>query len=158
MKLCICDLDGVIVDTTKRFAVARKSDNSIEWKIAFDPDLVQLDRPITGAREALQHLAKLDYTIVLLSSRPERMMQATQKWLKQYDFEEYELHLKPNNKQFTKTFKWKAEVILGLITTHYQTEEILFIDDEEVNRQAIEELKLPITVKAGLIEYKFYHY
>lgn len=111
VKLCICDLDGVVVDNKARFAKAEEAkqdflkthlapanlDGSrlleqkatdLYWRTAFTPSLVELDTLIDGAVEAINQLVNTSnggyYTCVFLTSRPETMRQATVQWLKKH--------------------------------------------------------------------------
>lgn len=114
MKLCICDLDGVVADNTERFKRAEeakqkfladfqtdhakrmdfilsgkrpeKAANDLYWSTAFTPQLVALDTIIPGAKEALETLRfKRGYEIMFLSSRPMGMRLATERWLFEND-------------------------------------------------------------------------
>jgi phosphoglycolate phosphatase-like HAD superfamily hydrolase len=135
MKLAIVDLDGVVANSDARFAKATVN-GKINWKIAFDPTLVELDTLIDGVHASLEELEWQGYNVIFLSSRPEPMKDATIEWLDKHglfeDGYKRSLELKPLDKQFTKTKEWKAKKVLELAREHEATE-ILFIDDEPDN-------------------------
>jgi ribonucleotide monophosphatase NagD (HAD superfamily) len=113
-KLAIIDLDGVIADSTARFAKAeeakqtflaglqgdiqarmhnvlsstykppREQATNIYWQTALDPSLVPLDTLIPGTLEALDVLYG-EYGVLFLTSRPETMRAATEEWLYQHN-------------------------------------------------------------------------
>ncbi len=105
MKLAIIDLDGVVADSTARFAEAEKArqaflaDNAacmnallsgssgkqeatnLYWQTAFTPELVTLDKLVEGAIQHIQRLENNRYRVVFLTSRPESMREATVNWM-----------------------------------------------------------------------------
>ncbi|SRR6266567_34563 len=152
MNLAIIDLDGVIASNTERFARATFY-GSIDWSVAFNPALVDLDTLIAGADLAVARLEKqLSYTVIFLTSRPETMREATEAWLAQHDLDGYELVMKQMDKQFTKTVHWKADEVRRMARLS-GVESVLFIDDEANNRYAVEALGMGIAIKASLDDY-----
>lgn len=159
LKVCICDIDGVIADSSSRFAKAEEakqqhlrenSDDergaiSIFWKFAFTSELVPLDTLIDGATEAIRRLEGAGYTVIFLTSRPESMLEATLSWLDHVANVYYvppgyfaeRLIMKSLSKQFTKTTVWKAEKIMELVAC-FRPEIVLVVDDEENNLAEIE--------------------
>lgn len=103
-KICICDLDGVICDSTARFAKAEEAkaaykreaeltgniivgeETKIFWRTAFTPSLVELDTLIDGVVLAIEALWSHDYHVSFLTSRPESMREATVQWLEKHGF------------------------------------------------------------------------
>lgn len=167
MKIAIVDLDGVVADSSARFAKAEEAKQSAlaqnatdrqatseYWRSAFTPELVDLDTLIDGADLAVKRLEqRAGYNIVFLTSRPEDMHVATEKWLTQHDLDGYELVTKPTSKQFTKTVTWKADEVKRMASLG-SVEAVLFIDDEQANRAAVEALGLGIACKSSLDDYK----
>lgn len=152
MDLAIIDLDGVVADSTARFARARRSDGSIDWAIAFDSDLVALDTLIPHALGAIRRLASGGYEVIFLTSRPQSMRDATQAWLDVHALDGYGLIMKPAHAQFIKTAKWKADEVARMAQLPGVTS-LLFVDDEERNREAVEARQLPhVTTIASLSE------
>lgn len=132
-NIAFIDIDGVIANNDARFEQAT-TNGKINWSIAFDPDLIKLDALIDGADEYLQELQKT-FTIVLFSSRPESLREATNIWLKEhgkYGIPHSHLVLKPPAAQFTKTVTWKA-LTLDTIAMFLDAKFVIFIDDEEGN-------------------------
>ncbi len=109
-RLAIVDLDGVVAESSARFAkaeevkatflddtarndlaTAHKSDwnavkqeaTSLYWQTAFTPELVALDTLIENAIEHIGTLERRGYRVVFLTSRPESMREATAAWMYQ---------------------------------------------------------------------------
>lgn len=152
MDLAVIDLDGVVADSSARFTRARRSDGSIDWQVAFTPELVSLDILISGADEAIRRLVQRGYEIVFLTSRPESMRDATQQWLDTNALDGYELVMKPEEKKYVKTVLWKADEVARLAAMP-PVVSLLFIDDEERSRAEVQARQLPgVTVLASLAE------
>jgi phosphoglycolate phosphatase-like HAD superfamily hydrolase len=137
MKIIFIDLDGVVANSDARFERALVG-TRVDWKIAFDPDLVPLDTLIDGADLVIKHLEALKYTVYFLTSRPEAMRAATEVWLAQYGLQSYKLIMKPVRAQFTKTTIWKADIVREIANLP-DTKVIFFVDDEEANCRAVED-------------------
>lgn len=141
--LFVIDIDGVVLDSTKRFEKAKTTNGSTDWGVAFDPALLSLDTIIENAGEMICDLDTRG-SLVYLTSRPESLQDATYEQLKKFGLIRTTLVAalitKPESKKFVKTMKWKAEEVHTLAEKH---ENVVFIDDEKNNRQAVEELELP---------------
>lgn len=164
-KLAIVDIDGVLCDTTVRFSRASDAKTAVlqqhihesdpervkaivqqatdeYWRVAFTPDLLALDTPIPGVSEALDQIDLAGYQIVLLSSRIEALREATLDWFYLWQSSVFDrvycggLYLKPPAFQFVKTAVWKAG-ITQMLAAQYGAEEVLFVDDDEQNRDAV---------------------
>lgn len=146
MKLAIIDLDGICANSNNREKQARQvaTDGPEFWQAFLNPDFVPLDIPIAGAKEALFELERQGYQIVFLSSRPEAMREATEKWLLQHGFSspKRRLVMKPKSAQFKKTPVWKASQVKAL-AEEFNATDILFVDDEPTNVKAVLALELP---------------
>lgn len=139
MRLAIVDLDGIVSCSDIRFERAT-TNGKINWKIAFNPDLVALDTLIDGCPDCLRKLEDNGYTVIFLTSRPEPMRTATERWLLQHGLLDHRrLIMKPASKQFVKTKTWKAETVQQLIG-ELQPESVIFIDDEAANIATVTEL------------------
>lgn len=167
-KVALIDIDGIITDSTERFARAEqakqeylsseladaKEVNNIYWKTAFTPELVSLDTLIDGVPEALDQIEKAGYMVLFLTSRPESMRQATIDWFWSHtpeivllsDEHLNQLIMKPASQQFVKTIVWKTGVA-ALLAELFDVAEMLFVDDEVTTLQSV--------VSAG-IECKLY--
>lgn len=163
MKLCICDLDGVIANNEARFAKAeeakqayitnremfdlsiseQKEATNLYWQTAFTPELVALDVLIDGAREAIYHLEyERDYKVIYLTSRPESMRQRTEEWLAANGWLGPKLIHKAPAFQYTKTTVWKAGMVQTLASL-YGADEVVVIEDEQANIDAITDNDAP---------------
>lgn len=150
-RLACIDLDGVVSDSTARFAKAEEAKQqyietmsndlyqasmrdatSLFWQTAFSPDLVPLDVLIDGTWGYIKQIEQNGYEVVFLTSRPETMQEATVTWLNLYDLDTYTLVMKPASKQFTKTTVWKSDEIQRLAKER-NAEIVLVVDDEHVN-------------------------
>jgi len=108
--------------------------DNLYWQAAFNPQLVSLDTLIEGANEIVLDLRADGYKVVFLTSRPESMRHATERWLFEhtvYDRDD-ELVMKPPAFQFTKTSAWKAGMVQTL-SMFYGGEDVMFIDDDQSN-------------------------
>jgi phosphoglycolate phosphatase-like HAD superfamily hydrolase len=129
MKLCICDLDGVVADSTARFERAT-TDGKINWKVAFNPELIPLDGLIDGVPASIERLSNAGYSIIFLTSRPEPMESATLAWLNAHGIAcEY-------GQLITKTKVWKAREVARLIRER-QPERTIFVEDEIANVEEV---------------------
>lgn len=163
-KLAIIDIDGVLADSTARFAKAEEAKQhyiettsndlyqadmreatSVYWQTAFTPSLVWLDTLIDGTKQALEQIGNYaGYDYYFLTSRPESMREETMKWLFHhlaYD-SDASLIMKPASQQFVKTVTWKSGVV-ELLVRLFGVEELCFVDDEQAHCDAIEALDLP---------------
>ncbi len=142
MKLAIIDIDGVVVDATKRFERAEEMKHAslypnsrdatdIYWRAALDPAYVHLDTLIDGANDFLNRLIDDGYQIVFLTSRPQAMAEATSEWfaLRVFLKQRSELMFKAPGFQYIKTPVWKVGMAQTLMAW-YGADETLFVDDE----------------------------
>ena len=135
-KIAFIDLDGTVCNNQKRFEQAT-SKGKIDWEIAFDPLLLDLDELIVAADQTIEELAAADWTIIYLSSRPENLLGATKNWLKRHGLAQHQLVLKPPHARRINTPKWKASVVC---TLGANAEQVLFVDDETQNVVAVRSL------------------
>jgi hypothetical protein len=137
MRIAIVGLDGVVADSTDRFERA-KVGTRIDWSVASNPELVVLDGLIGGSDVAIHRMEEKGYTVYFLTSRPEAMREATERWLASYALHGYKLIMKPKRAQFTKTAIWKAETV-KLIAELPDTTVVFFVDDEQANCAAVQD-------------------
>ncbi|SRR5579875_1013187 len=173
-RLCIVDIDGVVADSTARFAkaeeakqkaikllesdpatwsIAKSKATDLFWRTAFTPELVTLDTLIEGTLEAVRNLWSDGWDVFFLTSRPESMRNATIEWFRVNRFPSFlvdgeKLYMKAPAFQYTKTIVWKAGMI-ETIAANYEAEEVLVIDDEQVNIDEIMKYaeKAPYTIR-----------
>jgi hypothetical protein len=125
---------------TNQAQVRKGLDDFLEnlfWQRVFDSELVNLDTLIDGVHEALDQLQRDGYSVMLLTSRPESMRQATESWLANKalmmrSLYAFELIMKAPAFQYTKTPVWKAGMVQTLAML-YGAGGVLFIDDEQAN-------------------------
>lgn len=163
MKLAIIDLDGVVANVDARFQAAElakeqwlmarqqglpyandrvteRSATDVYWRAVFDPAQVQLDTPIEGAADSMAVLAKREYEVIMMTSRPESMREVTRRWLFDQDIPlGIPLVMKSSAFQYVKTVVWKAGMIQHLAAFYGAMEaafigEVLVVDDEAANR------------------------
>ena len=74
------DIDGVIVDVSKRLKLAKELARSKQefWKMFFSEDLYELDRPRPTGIEIVKERSKRGY-IILITGRPKRLFRVTLK-------------------------------------------------------------------------------
>lgn len=160
MDLCICDIDGILAVNLEREIRAQQFADSrfvreegiipsVVYRDAwlkifyserafYNPELVPLDIPIEGINEQLLDIQAAGYKLIFLTSRPESLRQATINWLLShtvYDGDDT-LIMKASAFQFTKTTVWKAGMV-QMLSTLYDAGEIIFVDDEQANIDAL---------------------
>ena len=125
------------IENMSQLNIATYSYKNTFWRIVFLPDLVALDTPIDGAQEALEEIYHRYWRTWILTSNPEHTFDARRVWLEQYDFlPNVALLTKPADQQYTKTTKWKSEMVhQKIIETGAQR--VIFIDDEIANSQQV---------------------
>jgi hypothetical protein len=165
MKIAFVDLDGVVADSTARMRRAEEARDAflaspqrrlnvllgtpvdIYWQTAFDPELIGLDQPVEGAQDVIDSLEVQGWRVIFLSSRPEAMRAATERWLASVGYpksawtnEKYEIILKADLFRFVKTTVWKVAMIQTIAAFYgVQQEEILLVDDEvEIREVALD--------------------
>lgn len=157
-KLAIVDYDGVLADSSERFAMADASgypnqgeEADAYWQIIFDPEKIADDRVIPNA---LNHLLKLQaegWTIIFMTSIPFFCAGAVGNWLFEklgWEDSRFDLVSKPNALQKNRTSTWKANMAQALSAVF---DEVLFIDDEDKNIEAVlNHRQLSWRVGAGL--------
>ena len=160
MKVAIIDIEGVVADSSARFAKAEEAKQAfvhdfgtsdafsagnwgkqraqdVYWQRAFDPESIALDVPIEGAQDAIRRIERSGYSVFLLTSRPDSLREATLDWLSKHnillpDWSAYRLIMKMPAFQFVKTPVWKAGIVQSLVTLYGATD-VLIVDDEQKN-------------------------
>lgn len=129
MKLAVINLDNVVVNSSKRFEMARMENGRIDWGIALDPANVKYDVIIPGAHKALQMIASAGYDVLFLTGRPEEMRLATYEWFAQngIDPANVKMGMRPEN-DYSKAGDFKMRE-LDKIIKQLNPDEMLVIDD-----------------------------
>lgn len=152
-KLAFIDLDGVVADSTARFAEAtataekafvdkayvKQEWDHIYWRTAFSSDLVSLDTLIAHATDHIEVLKERGYQVILLTSRPDTMRTATVQWCIDHGVQVPYSHLvmKPSSAQFTKTVTWKASTV-QVLAPLFEAETALLVDDEQATVEEVQ--------------------
>lgn len=160
-KLAIADFDGVIADVAEHVKIARQraqafvreqaidGENEAERKALssffysergfFDNTLITYDQLVRDCQQALASLLQQYDKVVVLTSRPLSMREATLQWFSRYcpGCEGIDFIFKDTEERVLKTATWKARTVVRFAE---QYETILFIDDDERNRKAVEAL------------------
>lgn len=158
-RIAIVDFDGVIADVTEHTKIAQEraktfvlkqalvSDEQAERKALstffyseqgfFDNTLLEYDQPIPGCIEALTDLLQQYDRVVVVTSRPLSLREATLQWFSQKcpACESIAFFFKNSDENQVKTAAWKASIV-ARFAKQYDT--ILFIDDDVRNRKAME--------------------
>ncbi len=151
-RIAFVDIDGVIADSTARFEHARTTTDAVYpggtleqcdyrdlyWQTVFDPRHVHLDVLIEGTASYLLLSSAIYSKIIYLTSRPEAMRSATERWLDEHNVLHFAANvlMKPSAAQYIKTFTWKALTIQTWASAFGATE-VLVVDDEEINLNEI---------------------
>ncbi|MEM4971418.1 MAG: hypothetical protein QXE01_09220 [Sulfolobales archaeon] len=78
--ICIVDLDGVLFDVSRRLLIAEqeaRGDRNRFWDIFLREDLLDLDIPRKAGVEALQRCTEKGLEILILTGRPEHLLDKT---------------------------------------------------------------------------------
>ncbi len=159
-KLALIEVDTIIANITEReqraksHAEARVRDlgaraGNERWhheyltilysqEALYNPDLVPLDTPISGATEILAQLHRAEYHIVIYTCRPHWMAGATENWLQRHSIAHDQLQCKnfaDRTERFTKNAIWKAKAVDLAAPDHDQ---VLYIDSDKRNIEAVE--------------------
>lgn len=183
-SMVILDLDGPgqIIDTTAR---AEEADRRVQANFAekdestpapdtneykslfysrdcfFDSSLFKLDQLNPGAEKAIARLRQIYVDLYVLTSRPDFLAQPTMMWLREHGIElaNEEIRFKiyaigdDKREERTTTAAWKSTIVYQAT---WMCRHVLFIDDDERNRQAIAALHIGnVTIKDSLKEYIF---
>ena len=157
-SIAILDFDGVIVDPTIHTNIAQERarafvrehvldlDRATERKVLsaffyseqgfFDTTLIEYDRLMPGCSKVLANISRHYDTVVVVTSRPSFMREATLQWFSRWcpGYEHIEFLFKDSDENAMKTAAWKAQRVAQL-AEHHDT--LLFIDDDERNRNAV---------------------
>jgi beta-phosphoglucomutase-like phosphatase (HAD superfamily) len=160
-RLAICDFDGVIADIAEHTKIAQERakafvlqqtpslDKEAERKALsrffysergfFDTRLIEHDQLMSGCHQALARLSREYDKIVVVTSRPPSMREATLQWFSRWcpGYEHIEFIFKDIEESVLKTASWKARLVAHFARQH---DILLFIDDDERNRKAVEAL------------------
>lgn len=178
-KIAISDFDGVIANITEHTKIAQERAKAFALELALDPkeeayrkalssffysergffdnELVKYDQLMSGCGKALAQFSQEYDKVIVLTSRPSSMREATLQWFSQQcpGYESIQFIFKDSNESVMKTAVWKANTVAYFAE---QYEAVLFIDDDERNREAVKALatelnNIAIFVKSCFEEY-----
>ncbi|MBA2285853.1 MAG: hypothetical protein H0W02_10240 [Ktedonobacteraceae bacterium] len=135
MKLAIIDLAGPIADESKRFELAR-TPAGMNWQVFFDPQHLHLDTLVEGADAAIATLRSQGYAVLLMTSRPESMREATVSWCLSHQILfgmcAASPAMKPPGAQFLRTTQLKA-IMVQMLAGVFAATEVVVVEDEAIN-------------------------
>jgi predicted secreted acid phosphatase len=113
-RACVIDMDGTIADESARRAKAeakhpKEKDKNKYYKSYFSPELIALDRPIEQSREVLTWANAQGVDIYYVSSRSQKCLKASIKWLEDNKFPKGKWVY--HRKGFKETVDYKTETI-----------------------------------------------
>ena len=157
-SIAICDFDGVIADSAEHTKIAQERakayllqqasslDREDERKALssffyseqgfFDNRLIEYYQLMAGCSEALACLSEQYDHVIVLTSRPLSMREATLQWFTRWcpGYENITFIFKDSDESTIKTAAWKAHIVASF-AKQYHT--ILFIDNDKRNREAV---------------------
>jgi uncharacterized HAD superfamily protein len=125
--MIIVDIDGTLANSKQRHELATNSDDTINWEVLYDYNNVIEDKPIQYIIDSVKIWKQLGYKIVLFTSRPERIKEATQYWLNKYEIPYDELYMRSIEDHYIKDTELKLKMY-----NEFVDEEVLFaIEDKK---------------------------
>jgi hypothetical protein len=145
MKYAIFDMDDTLCTLKhRRDAASKNGRHKIDFKILFDPDLVQYVLPEDHVVELAEILNMFNTRIIIMTARPYYMEQATKDWLKHHRIPYFKLITKEKNKVFQKSSIWKESKLQELLEDISIEQIVLSIDDNIDNQAMFESYGIPI--------------
>lgn len=156
-KIAFIEIDGPIANYDARFALAESiasrefAPGTRDWKdaywhVAFTPENVRTDVLVPGAYEALIEIKKT-HEIILLTSRPEHMREATRQWLTSHRIGVgRDLVMKPASCKWDKTLRWKTTII-HTFAYMYGASELFVIDPVRDNLDELQRYTTSFAMK-----------
>lgn len=154
----ICDIDGVIADSTERMLLAGPEPSRTR-KLEYKQWLMKLmtkdgllaDEPIVPVIEMVRALDRAGWQIVFLTSRSERWRETTKEWLREFVGLDYAPLLMRPEKDWRSSADFKLEAIdnamdkwAAVYPNEYVEEWFVVWDDDP------EELLGPALLEAGI--------
>jgi len=125
--MIIVDIDNTLANNLDRYKLATNSDDTINWDVLYDYDNVISDKPIQYIIDSVKIWKRLGYRVLLFTSRPEQIREATEYWLNKYDVLYDELHMRSIEDHYIKDTELKRKMY-----DKFVNEEVLFaIDDKQ---------------------------
>lgn len=125
--MIIVDIDGTLANSKQRHELATNFDDTINWDMLYDYNNVIEDKPIQYIIDSVKIWKQLGYKIVLFTSRPERIREATEYWLSKYEIPYDELYMRSIEDHYIKDTELKLKMY-----NEFVDEEVLFaIEDKQ---------------------------
>jgi len=145
MKYAIFDMDDTLCTLEHRRKLASKEGrHKIDFKILFNPDLVEYDLLEDHVVELAKILNMFNTRIIIMTARPYYMEEATKKWLKNHRIPYFKLITKEKNKVFQKSSIWKESKLQELLEDISIEQIVLSIDDNKDNQAMFESYGIPV--------------
>ncbi len=143
MNYAIFDMDDTLCTLEHRRDKAMES-GKMNFKILFDPKLVDYDLPQDHVVDLAQTLKMFNTKIIVMTARPYYMEIATRKWLINNHIPFDQLITKEKNKVFQKSSLWKESKLQELLQDISIEQILLSIDDNIDNQIMFESYGIPI--------------
>jgi len=140
-KAVVFDIDGVLVDSSRRFnkaleEVGAKDPKELTgekrkrfWEVFLSEKYLHLDNPNEEYVERLREYRAQGYKIIILTGRPERLRRATEEQLRRFGVEYDEIVFRPEG-DYSKDHEFKARELAKLMQRY--TIEAVYDDSEAV--------------------------
>jgi hypothetical protein len=112
--IVIVDIDNTLAINKKRYELATKLDDSVDWDVLYDYKNVISDEPNYPMIDIVNRLFD-KFEIVLLTSRPESIEESTKDWLENYTVFYDRLHMRSKENHFIKDVELKRNMYIDLI-------------------------------------------
>ena len=142
-RVCIFDIDGVLLDVSKRYDIAYKTDprkGRLFWQTFFSEDLLKYDVPLEIGIQNIFRCVNEKKKVIIISGRPKRLRKATEEQLREIGVLKevhYQLLFLREDDDYRKSYIYKLEVLKRL-AREYVIEEVH--DDDENFLREIERL------------------
>lgn len=107
--IVIVDIDNTLSINKKRYALATKSDGSIDWNILYDYQNVISDEPNLPMIETINGLHS-KYEIYILTSRPQMIFNSTYDWLEKHGVNFDALFMRSEENHYIKDVELKQKL------------------------------------------------
>ena len=143
MNYAIFDMDDTLCTLKHRRDKAMQS-GKMNYKILFNPKLVEYDLPENHVVELAEILKMFNTRIIIMTARPYYMEEATKQWLKNHRIPYFKLITKEKNRVFQKSSIWKESKLQELLEDINIEQIVLSIDDNKDNQAMFESYGIPV--------------
>jgi len=124
-KVCVSDVDGVLVDPEERIRRAKELARALNrkyWEYLYDEELIKFDRPRPAGIQLLKEKSR-EYPIVILTGRPRKSYDVTyQEIIRLAGFKPYLVVMR--NEGMRDIIKAKLAILEKLVRSGYEVMEI----------------------------------